>query len=544
MDVWYEKKTTGNPLTDAYLRGDSLVADLYDYPSSGHQTLHNRANELDLKYEDYRREQVVLAISQYMQRIVPDSPAVSTLLDKFSQNNCVAVVTGQQAGLFTGPLYTLYKAMSCVVLAKEYETLLRRPVVPVFWIATEDHDFDEVASAYYVLDTGDLARSHLHERPPLRTPVGKHDISRAEFIRLMNELSVSLPEGTYREDVLHDIDNAYRATANMGDFFAKLLTTWLKDLPMLLINPLCKEFREPVRDAFSLVLDHPSQFRDAALFGARQVVSKGYTPQVEVPTQHSLLYLIDEGRRCALDIDPEQKERFIIRDSGKHMTTIQLKERLEVSPQDFSAGVLYRPVVQEFLLPVLTYVGGGAEIAYHGMMKQIFHAASRKMPPLRLRQRICAIPRRVSRALRHYEVDLSDALAKDVLEDILCREFTPSIDDVMQSLQQEVMQSIQTRLSYFMTIDKDLQKAVLRTEYALRQDLARLQGRAHKTLRRNRSEVVHALTMVHTWLRPKETEQERVLSPLSLLTKYGLAWLPQLAARPSPQWDEIVYLRW
>ena len=544
MNVWQEKKATGNLLTDAYLRGDSHAADLYDYPSMGLETLRNRALELDQKYEDHRRKQVVSAIAAYMKRITPGSAAVQSLLEKLSQRNSLAVVTGQQAGLFTGPLYTLYKAMSTVVIAKEYEAAIKRPVVPIFWIASEDHDFDEVASAWYVLDSGALARAHLHERPPLRTPVGHHDISRAEFLRMMSELSVSLPCGTYREDLLHDIDNAYNTASNMDDFFALLLTKWLKDLPILLVNPLCREFREPVRDAFFQCIVNPERFRDAAMFGARQVVAKGFTPQVDIQPQHSLLYLIDEGRRCALDVAPDDKDTFILRDAGKRLTKADLLERLEQNPQDFSAGVLYRPVVQDFLLPVLTYVGGAAEIAYHGMMKEVFHAASRKMPPLRLRQRICVIPRRVSRALLHYEVELEEALKRDVLEDVLMRDFNPSIDDVILTIQKEVVQAVQARMEYFTAIDDDLLQAVMRTEHALRQDLARLQGRAHKTLRRNRSELVAALTMVSAWLRPHGTEQERVLSPLSVIAKYGLDFLAQVAARPSPPWDEIVYYRW
>nr|NNM91105.1 bacillithiol biosynthesis cysteine-adding enzyme BshC [Bacilli bacterium] len=543
MNVWQEQKSTGNPLTDAYLRGDSHVADLYDYPAHEIEALRSRVLDLDRHYEDQRRAQVVAAIREYMKRIVPDSQPVADLLDKLSRRDTLVVVTGQQAGLFTGPLYTLYKAMSTIVIAKEYEETLNRPVVPVFWIASEDHDFDEVASAYYVRDDGLLTRAHLHDRPPLRTPVGHHDISKNDFLRLMNELAVTLPDGVYKHELLHDIDNAFVEAPKMDDFFAKMLVKWLHDLPILLVNPMCREFREPVRDAFRIVIEDPDRFRDAAQFGARKVVGKGFTPQVDIAPAHSLLYFIEDKKRCALDVSAQDKQ-FLLRDAKISYSKEQLLAYLEERPEDFSAGVLYRPVVQDFLLPVITYVGGAAEIAYHGMMREIFHAAGRKMPPLRLRQRIVLVPRRVSRALLHYDVALEDALSRDVLDEVIMREFTPSIDDVIVTMQTEIQKVIHSRKEYFTTIDEDLLQAVMRTEQALHQDLARLQGRAHRTLRRNRSELVTALTMVNAWLRPQATEQERVLSPLSVIAKYGVNWLAELAQRPSPSWDEITYYRW
>ena len=544
MKTWERRSGTGNRLTDAYLRGEPGACALYAY-APGDGEAERRAADLDGLYDGRRRAGLVSALAAYADAVAGLSPAVESSLQKLSDPRCLAVVTGQQAGLFTGPLYTVYKAVSAVVHARRLEERLKRPVVPIFWVASEDHDFDEAASAWYVSSGGGLRRAALRERPPVRTPVGLHAIGADEMGRLLDELSAELPDGLFRQDLLADIAEAHERTANMGDFFVRLLAGFLREAPPLFLNPLRRDLRALARPAFERVLRAPEVFRDAAARGAERVQAAGYTPQVEVHARHTLLYLLEGGRRSALDFDPERPGEFALRDSGRRFSGGELAERLERRPEDFSAGVLYRPVVQDELLPVLAYVGGAAEIAYHAVAGEVFAAAGRRTPPLFLRGRGLALPRSVARALARYDFAPEDALAGGLVDRYLRSTFAgPPVGDVIAGLQAEAERSLGEREAYFCALDPSLRTALARTHTAVRDSLRRLGSRAEKALRLRHAEAARALGEAETWLRPHGEEQERVLSPLSLIAKYGRGWMRELAEGDHPAWDEIWRLEW
>ncbi len=544
MKVWQEQRLTGNRLTDAYLSGADGARKLYDHMTCDEGFIPERVSQLDEWFDVSRRRSLVAALRDYTQSVTGLNEMTTNLLDKLSDARCLTVVTGQQAGLFTGPLFTVYKALSAVQYAKHYETVTGRPVVPVFWIATEDHDFDEVASAYYVSQQGTVKRAHLRERPPLRTPVGVHVISDAEYTRILGELSNFLPDGMYKEDLLGRLAHAHHRSVNMGELFAKVLSDWLRDVPILILDPSRLSFRQIVRDAFAKVLADPRTFRDAAIEGSSRVSDCGFTPQVQVQPDHSLLYLIEGGRRSALDIDPYVADRYVLRDTKQTFTRDELLDRLEASPDHFSAGVLYRPVVQDHLLPVLAYVGGAAEVSYHGMMKEIFAAASRAVPPLHLRQRVMLVPDRVQRILEHHRLSLKDALSRDILKDLVETEVAPTINEMISRLEIEMLSDLEETRPYWLEMDETMEKALQRTRDAISRDLNRLRNRAHRAMQIRHSDVVTAMTAVSSWLRPEGEEQERVLSPLSVIAKYGYGWIGELLSQDLTPWDQITYMQW
>ncbi len=542
MDIWQVEKTTGNPLTDAYLSGDPKVRCRYDYMAADPADMARRAAQVEAQFDDAARTKLVAALRAYASEVTGLNPAVDALLYKLADPRCVVVVTGQQAGLFTGPLYTLYKAMSAVMYARHYESVLQRPVVPVFWAATEDHDFDEVASAFFVSSSGTLERAQLRERPIGRAPVGEHAVGDEELSRLMSLLATHLPDGLYKQDLLDTVYRAYHETGNMGDAFNRLLCDWLGDLPILTLNPVRADLRSLVRDAFGMVIHNPQKFRDAAQAGARAVRELGYEPQVEVQPAHSLLYLIDEGRRLALNFNEDNMESFVLRDSDITIKKSALLDRLEQSPEEFSSGVLFRPVVQDHLLPVLAYVGGAAEIAYHGMAREVFAASGRTVPPLLLRERVTIIPRNVQSALHRLGVSLEDAQSRDLLPELLVQSLSPTPGEVSGRLIKDMLRMLAAENAYFTSIDPTLATALDKTSRTIEQALTRLELRTFMSLMRQQDDMVQAARLLSVWLRPKDTDQERVLTPLSVIAKYGLHWLSDLSARAPGSGSHMTFI--
>lgn len=541
MDIDCSPKPTGNPLADAYLQGQVEALSLYDYDLHDPAFANARAKDLDNLYDESKRPLLVEALRDYAREIgtLEQSEA---LLAKLQQTGCLTVVTGQQAGLFTGPAYSVYKAISAVSLARRFEQELGRPVVPIFWIAAEDHDFDEAASAFYVARQGHLERAVIKDRPALRTPVGKHVITPRDMERLIGELAADLPDGLYREDVIEAVSCAYGQTGNMADGFAALLGIWLRDTPMLYVNPLRPDVRALMRPAFARVLAQPERFVEAAKQGAKAVRSRGYVPQVEVHDRHTLLYLIASQTRSALDV-ADGADTLVVRDRKEPISRTALQARLREAPEDFSAGVLYRPVTQDELLPVLAYVGGAAEIAYHGMMQPIFAAAGRKVPPLFLRMRAMHVPASVQKALNAFGVQLDDVQNPELLTSWLVREVNPPLESMVDRLQIAVANLLDEHSQYFLDLEPSLQKALAKTKRSLVRSVEKLHNKSVNALSQRHREVVDAHTKVVSWLYPQNHEQERLLSPLSILAKYGTGWLTELADQPWSSQD-IVIIRW
>ncbi len=528
MEIWQTERLTGNALTDAYLQGDPRIRDRFEFGLHQSDALKRRCHTVDHTFEHNHRIALVAALSDYAKELGQFGAHTTALLDKLADDRSMVVVTGQQAGLFTGPLYTVYKALSAVALAKQYEQVMCRPIVPVFWIATEDHDFDEVAAAYYVTKDAKLDKVHLRERPTGRVPVGLHGVSEAELDKMLVQLTVDLPEGMYKAELLQAIDESYRTTDNMGDAFARLMTKLLKEVPILFLNPIRHNLRVLVKEAFARVIKNPRAFIEAAHTGTEMLVKKGFSPQVEVHPDHSLLFLVDEGRRYALDVDREDPTHFRLRDSDLHYTKTALLARLQENPSDFSSGVLYRPVVQDFLLPVLTYVGGPAEIAYHGMMREIFSEAGRHMPIMQLRMRVTTVPTAVTRALDHLGVRLEDGLKRDLLKESLMRDLVPSLDAVLKEMEVRMRKELLSREAYFLDIDATLRSSLERAQEMVSRSVRHLENRSMRALELKNQGMVYSATVLSSWLRPNQTEQERLLSPLSLVIKYGMSWFLSL----------------
>ncbi len=534
----YLEFATGNPLTDAYLRGDGHVQSLYHYRAGDPAAITARAADVDGYYRPEQRRALVAALRAYAKRVTGGGDATEALLAKLSDDRALVVVTGQQAGIFSGPLYTIYKAVSAVAYAAYCEKTIHRPVVPVFWAAGEDHDFQEVADAWYVKDDGELSRAHLREQPYVRTPVGLHRIAADEMNRILGELAVHLPTGMYRDQTVAQIAAAYEGADNMVDGFVRLMSAWLKDFPMLYVNPLDKPVRELMSAAFRSVLARPAAYQAAAASGERAVREKGFEPQVELTPAHTLIYLIEHGKRTALDYNQEQGV-FTLRDAKRHVSQQELLHRLEERPQDYSSGVLFRPVAQDYLLPVLAYVGGAAEIAYHGMMKEIFTVAGRKTPPLYLRERAYLLTRQVGRALERFQIKATDVLQGDFVFAKLLERETRDIDEWMTRLKSSLLTELFAAQSPLLEIDDQLERAVAKTERTIERGVDRLANRVRRTVLKNNQEVYVSARLLENWLSPKGKEQERVLSPLSAIAKFGTNWIRDLWFDTPPDWRSV-----
>ncbi|KUO95551.1 bacillithiol biosynthesis cysteine-adding enzyme BshC [Ferroacidibacillus organovorans] len=527
---------TGNDVTDAYLEGDARIRAFYDY-GFDRDSLKRRALDVAKRYDESQRVLLLEAIREQQNDMTDIQRAQ---WERLRDPRALVVVTGQQAGLFTGPLYTIHKALSTVALARQMEQEMGVPVIPVFWVAAEDHDFDEVASAHYVTDEGTLRRVALKTRPVPRTPVGFHDVPAREMREMLERISADLRDGLYTADLVAGLNALHAEHSRMGTLFQKTLQAWLGEFPILVIDPTTRAMRRAAAASFAQVLDRPRVFRDAALAGAKRLRDASFKTQVDVSAEHSLLYLIQDRIRTPLDLC-EQADALKMRDSGELIQIETLKERLRDEPEIFSAGVLYRPVVQDFLLPVLAYVGGAAEVSYHAMMGEIFREAGRTIPPLFLRQRVTLVPPSIVRSAKRLGLSWRDDVHA-ALRDKVAQSMNPPLSRVVDEMKQEIRELLGGRETYFDEVGHRARRDLQKTQATFLREIERLAARSERALRNKHKEHAALSERMTAWLEPKGGEQERILSPLSILAHFGTSWMHILAGLDATEMNDMIYL--
>lgn len=527
---------TGNDVTDAYLEGDARIRAFYDY-GFDQASLKRRSFDVAQHYDETQRDLLLEAIREQLSNATEIQRAQ---WERLRDPRALVVVTGQQAGLFTGPLYTIHKALSTVALAKQMEQEMNVPVIPVFWVAAEDHDFDEVASAHYVSDEGTLRRVSLKTRPVPRTPVGIHDVPAREMRGMLEQISADLRDGLYTADLVAELNTLHAAHSRMGTLFQKTLQAWLGEFPILVIDPTTRAMRRAAAAAFAQVLDRPRVFRDAALAGAKRLRDASFKAQVDVSAEHSLLYFIQDRVRSPLDLC-EREDALKLRDSGESISIDTLKKRLRDEPEAFSAGVLYRPVVQDYLLPVLAYVGGAAEVSYHAMMGGIFHEAGRTIPPLFLRQRVTLVPPSIVRSAKKLGLSWRDDVHA-ALQEKVAQSMDPPLRRVVEEMKQEIRDLLGGRESYFEKVGGRARRDLHKAQDSFIREMERLALRSERVLRKKHVEHAALSERMISWLEPKGGEQERLLSPLSVIAHFGTSWMHSLADLDATDMNDMIYL--
>jgi bacillithiol biosynthesis cysteine-adding enzyme BshC len=332
----------------------------------------------EINYPDERRAAMVAALRAQN----GDSPS----LDRLAQPGTVAVVTGQQVGLFSGPAYTIYKAVTAAHTAADL-TARGIPAVPVFWLATEDHDFAEVNHAW-VFDASHQPAELSVASPDSngrQRPVGGIAIERFP----VDELAKLLRAFPHGEDVIDAVKDAYRPGATMGAAFQKLLAKLLDRLGLVFLDPLDPAVRKIGAPIVVEALGAAPELKKRLMERNRELEAAGYHAQVHLEEKTSLFFLLENGER--IPVRRKDSEFNDLRDRAA-----------EVSP-----NALLRPVVQDYLLPTVAYIGGPAELAYLAQSQVIYERLLGRMPVVTSRSSFTLVEPRAEKLLTRYHLALA-----------------------------------------------------------------------------------------------------------------------------------------
>jgi len=457
------------------------------------------------------------------------SPAREAALARLSEPGAFVITTGQQPGLFTGPLYTLYKAISTAALARVLERQWQRPVVPVFWVAGDDHDFAEASQASWISGEGTLVTAALPPRlaeapltPMYRQPLG------AEVERVLESLAADLPASEFRDATLTWLRRHYQPQATVAGSFGGALAELLAPLGVAVLDsthPTVKRAaaRHLVR-ALGLAreLDRDLEHR------AEELRLAGADPGVPLGDGATLVMLEGAQGRDRLMIDAGG---FMTRRGRERFDMAALQNIAATEPQRLSPNVLLRPVLESALLPTVAYLAGPGELNYLALT-----------PPVYERMRIprqLALPRwsgilvepRVERVLQKFSIELDDLLVPaGALEAKLVRAQLP--DDAVHALEQ-LRSALETGYNALGRSATEIDPTLVRpVQGAKNQGLSGLHDIERKLLQhlKRRQEVeLGQIAKARVMVLPDNKPQERVLTLAPFLARYGPSLLINLS---------------
>jgi len=383
-------------LYSAFLSDFPRVSEFYHHPPSA-SGIDEAAGEIRL--EDSVRRAVVDVLRNQNRAFGADG-ATTRNLERL-RDGAVAVVTGQQVGLFGGPAYNIYKALTAVHVARK---LTERGVnaVPVFWLATEDHDLAEVDHCFLPKRGGferfNLATSGLPDRR-----VG--DIQLGEAVRGLTAQVAALLEGSRAEEVGKWITECYAPEESFGSSFGKLMARIFAGRGLIFLDPMSPELhRLSLPTMLRAVKEH--KILASELVARSEALEKaGFHAQVKVTEQSTLVFRIVDGQRLAL-----RMSNGGLAAGSKTESLDETLKAVEARPEDFSPSALLRPVIQDTLLPTVAYIAGPAEVAYHAQTSLIYKKLLGRAPAILPRASFTLVPSHVSNLLKKYNLDAREIL--------------------------------------------------------------------------------------------------------------------------------------
>ena len=435
--------------------------------------------------------------------------------------DCVAVVSGQQAGLFTGPLYTIYKALSAVKLAgclRQRNT----KAVPVFWIAAEDHDFAEVAKAEFISRDCQLNQvevsSELHREGQ---PVGRV-VCDESITTVVHELFSLLPNSEFADDVKALVLNAWKPGRGFVDSFATMMTSLLGSHGLVLLNPLDADLKKLAAPIYSEAARRAPEIASAIEQRSRQLEEAGYHAQVMATTNSFPLFLHDDsGARHA--VTRTESGKYRAKEGTTEYTAEELSQLALESPERFSPNVTLRAVVQDYLLPTIAYHGGAAEIAYFAQTAEAYRVLDRPATPILPRSSLTMIERHAGRVLEKYELTLEDFFEgiDPVIERVVEEHLCASTANRFAKTEQNVNEELDRLRKELESVDPTLADALETGRKKINYQLEGLRTRFVRA-QMTRDEAAHRqLQRVFDQLYPNKDLQERHINITSLLARHG-----------------------
>ena len=502
----------GSLLVRDYLSGTAPAASLFRGSPFHLATYRDKAKELE-------RATGPDAIARVAPMIRPVGPAAEQALKAVSRDHGYFVTTGQQPGLFGGPLYSLYKALTAVRLAQVLASALGRPVMPLFWVASEDHDWEEASHTHVVDLSSELHRIVLGPGPvragrplgQIRLGDGIHDV--------VDQLAGHFPRNDFHTRYIDLVRETFHPSATMASAFSALMTGLLRDTPVGLVDAADPVLKQASRPLLRAEAEDPAASEAAVSRRCDELTQLGYHHQVPHIPGATNLFLDSADGRDRLQYGPAG---FELRRTGRTVSREDILQLIDGAPHRVSPNVLLRPVVESFVFPTLAYVGGPGELAYFGQLGRLFRRHGVGMPVVVPRGSLLALEKKVLRVIEKHGLEIDELREGDALLSRFARDQVPeSVSGAVAAWRRAVESFAAELTGTAHSIDPVLKGAVAKARNSGLAALGALEKKIVRAVKRSSAVTWSQIARAQVNLWPAGKPQDRVLGPLQYLMRYG-----------------------
>jgi bacillithiol biosynthesis cysteine-adding enzyme BshC len=524
-----------------FLDDFSSVSKFYSHPPAM-EAVKEVARSLDYPVE--RRKEVVAALRDTNRNLAAAIPGGSAATERNLErleNGAVAVLSGQQVGLFGGPAYAFYKALSAIRIAEEL-TEAGIDAVPVFWMATEDHDLDEVRHVSW-FHAGKLTRFEVPVEGIPGRPVGRVELGAAmeSLVKSASELLT----GAGSERVARILQESYRAEETYGSAFGKLFARVFAEHGLILLDPLDAQLHRIAAPVYHKALADRDQLSAKLLERGKELEAAGFDPQVKVTAESTLLFHMKDGVRQPIgfhagangETHASGQSRTGTGASGGSFksgdaswTRDEILRLTGTAPETLSPNALLRPVVQDYLLPTVAFLAGSAEISYLAQSQVVYQHILGRMPVLLPRADFTILDAKADKLLQKFQLCIENIWAgpqelRKQMEAISLPKQLAEDFDKRKALIETTLMDLGADIQ---KLDATLAGAVATTREKMTFQLDKLREKTGRALDERAGRIAEYVEFLENLLYPGKVLQSRELSFLPFLAQWGTEGLKEL----------------
>ena len=521
------------PLAGDYAYDFAKVEGLY----AGNPTQPDAWRDAVRRAQDQPRNRASLvAVLDAQQQHRDAPPQARAAVARLADPAAVAVVTGQQAGVFGGPLFTLLKAITALQLARRTARDLNVPAVAVFWVDAEDHDWAEIRSCT-VLDAEFQPRTvtladldGAGELPVARLQLDER------IAQTIDELGAALPHTDFTATILDSIRAAWKPGRGVACAFATWLETLLGPHGLVVFESADPAAKPLVGDVFARELSAPGRTAALAAEAGEALSARGHAPQVQPQPDSVSLFSLEDGRR------PIRRQGELLAIGDETHTSEALARTAAARPGAFSPNVLLRPIVQDTLFPTICYVAGPSELAYLGQLRGVYAHFGVPMPLMFPRSTATLLDAAAARFLAKYSVPFADLRTPDesALNRLLAAQLPATVEQSLRDAASATQEAMTRVIKALPSLDPTLEGAAKTTLGKMEHELRALQSKVIHAAKKRDETLRRQFVRAQAQAFPHGHPQERTLAVVYFLNKYGPGivdvLLEELPIDPGQHW--------
>ena len=472
----------------------------------------------------YNRDKLVNILLK-QNKVYNSSQNTIANIKRLKNPKAVCVFAGQQACLFGGPFLVVLKALAITKAAKIYEEKLNRPVIPIFWIAGDDHDFEEANHTFILDKNSDSQKVSYNTAPQLKIPTSEIKFSNEiELHQVKQNLKNTIEQSDFTSELYDLIESSYTTDDTMVTAFGKFMAGLTKNLGLIFFNPSDPEAKRIAQPFFKELLEKQDELHKQVNKTNKEIIFQGYHLQVEKKANAAYLFYNCEERT------PVFLEENHYKVGNRTFTKDELLECVEKHPERFSPDVMTRPVMQSFLFPVLSQKGGPAEIAYLAQINPIFELFGLIPPYHKGRASATLVEKRFEKTIEEYDITFEELTGdiEQVINRIMEKSFPEDLDikfnELRNSVKEKFKEFSRNSLQFDMSLEKYSEQIMGKIDYNFNAFEKKLFSSHKKKSQQTRDKIYKLWHTLYT----NRVLQERSLNITYFLAKYGLGFVDKL----------------